>query len=154
ETDNNPQVRRIIVNQAFAKKYLPDSPSAVGQQVAIFLGPPTSYEVVGVVGNVHHYGLLQEPKPEFYLPFTSMPFSGMGVVVRTAGDPLAFAASFRKQLWALDPELPLTSVDSMENMVASTWSDRTFLTILMVVFAVVAVALTVLGVFSVASFSV
>jgi putative ABC transport system permease protein len=155
DTDRDPQARKIMVNQKFVKQYLSDAPSAVGQEVVIaFLGPPAPYEVVGVVGDVHHYGLVQDPKPEFYVPFASMPFSGMGIVVRTDGDPVAFAPTFRKQLWALDPELPVTSVGAMDDWVEATFRDRIFLTGLMVLFAAVAVTLTTLGVFSVVSFSV
>jgi hypothetical protein len=80
--------------------------------------------------------MLQDPKPEFYLPFASRPFSSMGVVVRTAGNPMAFATAFRKQLWALDPALPVAATSSMEQMVRDTWNDRTLLTILIVCFTV------------------
>jgi putative ABC transport system permease protein len=154
DKDRGLELRRIMVNHAFVTRYLPDSPSVVGQQVAIVLGPPSNYEIVGVVGDVYHYGMLREPKPEFYVPFAAMPFSGMGVVVRTLGDPQAFAPTFRKQLWSVDPELPVSTLETMDNMVKDTWSDRSFLTTMMVVFAIMAVALTILGVFSVVSFSV
>ncbi len=147
-------VQRIIVNHAFGKRYLAAAPSVVGKQVIVTVAAPQTYEIIGEVGDVYHYGLLKEPKPEVYLPFAKQPFSAMGVVVRTTGDPLAFAPTFRKQLWSLDPELPVASVNSMDDMVKDTWSDRTFLTILMVFFALVAVALTIIGVFSVVSFSV
>ncbi len=153
DADGNSQVRRLVVDQAFVRKYLPD-PYAIGKQVVVFLGAPQTYEIVGVVGEVHHYGMLQPPKPSFYISFASRPFAGMGVVVRTAGDPMAFVPAFRKQLWALDPALPLASAESMEGMVRDTWNDRTFLTILFVCFTVVVVALTTVGVFSVVTYSV
>jgi ABC-type antimicrobial peptide transport system permease subunit len=78
----------------------------------------------------------------------------MGIAVRTTGDPLAFAPELRKQLWALDPELPIASLDSMDHIVKATWSDRTVITILMVFFTGVVVVLTSVGVFSVVTFSV
>lgn len=152
--DRDPQSRRIVINQTFARKYLPGSPSVVGKQVVIYLGAPQTYEIVGVVGDVYHYGLLEPPRPEFYLPFTSMPLIGMGVAVRTTGDPLAFAPEFRRQLWALDPELPATSLGVADDWVKETWRDRSFLTALMVLFAAVAMALTAIGIFSAVSFSV
>lgn len=154
EQDGAPDVRRVIVNQAFAHKYLPGAASVVGQQVLVFAGPPQAYEIVGAVGNVHHYGMLREPKPEMYLPFAARPFAGMGVVMRTSADPLAFAPTFRKQLWALDPDLPIASVETMEKMVRNTWSDRNFIGTLLVAFTVVVLVLTALGVFSVVTFSV
>jgi putative ABC transport system permease protein len=154
EGDGNPNFHRLVVNQSFAKKYLPNSPSVLGQQVVVFLGAPQTYEIVGMVGDVHHYGILQDPKPEFYIPFASRPFFGMGVVVRTTGDPAAFAPVFRKELWALNPELPVASAETMEDTVRATWNDRNMLTMLMVSFSAVVVVLTIIGVFSVVRFSV
>ena len=152
--DGDPKVRRLIVNQAFARKHLFDSGLVVGKQVVIVLGGPQAYEIVGVVGDVHQIGILREPKPEFYLPFASRPFGGMGIVVRTMGDPMAFAPAFRKELWTLDPALPVASTASMESMVRDTWSDRAFLAILIVCFTFVVVALTIVGVFSVVTYAV
>jgi putative ABC transport system permease protein len=152
--DGTAGVHRLIVNQLFVKKYLPDAPSAIGRQVIVMLGGPQTYEIVGVVGNVHHYGILQDAKPEFYISFDSRPFYGMGIVVQTTGDPTAFASVFRKELWALDPELPVASADAMEDVVTATWNDRRVLTILMLGFSAVVVLLTIVGVFSVVRFSV
>jgi predicted permease len=154
EADGDPKVRRLVINQAFARKHLPDSLSVVGKQVVIFLGAPQTYEIVGAVADIHYYGMLRDPKPEFYLPFASRPIGQMGVAVRTEGSPMAFAPAFRKQLWALDPALPVASTESMEKMVRDTWNDRSFLTILIVCFTVVVVALTIVGVFSVVTYSV
>jgi putative ABC transport system permease protein len=153
ETDGNLQLRRLVVNQSFVKKYLPDS-TVLGKQVVVSLGAPQTYEIVGVVGDVHHYGILQAPKPEFYIAFAGRPFPGMGVVVRTAGDPMTFVPAFHKLLWALDPALPVAATESMEGLVRDTWNDRTFLTILIVCLTVVVVALTIVGVFSVVTYSV
>jgi putative ABC transport system permease protein len=153
-SDADPQVRRMVVNRAFVKKFMGDSPAAVGRQVNLMMGAPLAYEVVGVVGDVHHYGVLREAKPEFYVPFATRPFPSMGVAVRTAGDPAAFGPTFSKQLWALDPQLPIAALDTMSNMVRATWSDRRFLAVLIGSFAAVVVVLTLVGVFSVVTFSV
>lgn len=155
DSDRDRQVRRALVNRAFARKYMPDAPSAVGGQFSILAGPaPVTYEIVGVVGDVYHYGMLRDPKPEFYLPFAARPRIAMGVVVRTAGDPLAFAPEFRRQLWALDAELPVVTLDSMERMVDATWKDRSLLARVMVFFSVVVLVLTLVGVFAVAAYAV
>ncbi len=153
-SDSDSPAKKMIVNQAFTKKYLPNSGAVLGQQVTIHLGAPQTYEIVGVVRDVHHYGILQSTKPEFFIPFGSRPFWGMGIVVRTAGNPNAFAPTFYKELRAIDPNLPTASAESMEETVRSTWNDRRVLTILMVCFSGVVVALTIIGVFSVVRFSV
>jgi predicted permease len=153
-SDAGPNVRRLVINRAFARKHLPDATSVVGRQVVIVFGAPQTYEIVGEVGDVRHYGMLREATPEFYVPFASRPVGGMGVVVRTDGDPLAFAPAFRKQLWTLDPALPVASTKAMTDMVRDTWNDRTFLTIIIVGFAVVVVVATIAGVFSLMTYSV
>jgi putative ABC transport system permease protein len=154
ENDADPRIRRVVVNKAFARKHLPESPSVVGKQVVIMLGGPETYEIVGTVGDVHHYGMLRDPKPEFYLPYARRPIGQMGLVVRTGGTPAAFAPEFRKHLWALDPALPVASTESMDDLVRDTWNDRSFLTMLLVCFTVVVVVLTIVGIFSVVTYSV
>lgn len=154
DSDGSPTARRIVVNRTFVKRYLPDAPSAIGRQVVVSLGGSQTYEIVGVVADVHHTGIFDAPKPEFFIPFASRPFYGMGIAVRTTGDPLAFLPVFRQALWGLDPALPVASADSMEDVVSNTWNDRTFLTIVIVSLSAVVVLLTVIGVFSVVRFSV
>jgi putative ABC transport system permease protein len=78
----------------------------------------------------------------------------MGIVVRTSGDPAAFAPELHKELGALDPSLAVASSATMDDMVSDTWNDRTVLTLLMVSFSAVVVILTIVGVFSVVTFSV
>ena len=85
---------------------------------------------------------------------TSQPINNMGVVVRTAANPQAFAATFRTQLRALDPALPVASTKTMADMVRDTWSDRTFLTALIGGFAAVVVVSTIVGVFSLMTYAV
>jgi predicted permease len=152
--DADPKLRRIVVNRAFVKKHLPDSSSVIGTRVIVALATRETYEIVGEVGDVHHYGMLREPRPEFYLPFASRPINSMGIVVRTADDPQAFAATFRTQLRLLDPALPVASTKTMVDMVRDTWSDRTFLTAVIGGFAAVVVVSTIVGVFSLMTYAV
>ncbi|MGH9348046.1 MAG: ABC transporter permease [Vicinamibacterales bacterium] len=155
ELDGTPGLRRLVVNQSFVNRHLAGSPSVLGRQVVVgIFGPPQTYDIVGVVGDVRHYGMLHDAKPEFYVPFNSRPFFGMGVVVRTTGDPAAIAPVFRKELWALDPELPVASAASMDAIVKDTWKDRAVLTILLVSFTAIVVVMTIVGIFSVVRFSV
>jgi putative ABC transport system permease protein len=154
ERDGDSRLRRIVVNRAFVKKHLPDSTSVIGTRVIVPLATRETYEIVGEVGDVHHYGMLREPRPELYLPFASWPINNMGIVVRTAGNPQAFAAAFRTQLRALDAALPVASTKTMVDMVSDTWSDRTFLAALIAGFAAVVVVSTIMGVFSVMTYAV
>jgi putative ABC transport system permease protein len=154
DTDGLPTTQHVVVNQAFVKKHLAGTASPLGRQIVILFGAPKTYEIVGVVGDVHHYGILQTTKPEFYLSYAHRPFVGMGVVVRTSGDPTAFAPTLYKVLWSIDPTLAVASTATMEDMVSDTWNDRTLLTIVMLAFSAIVAMLTIVGVFSVVTFSV
>jgi len=152
--DTDSRLRRMVVNRAFVKKHLPDSASVIGTRVIVTLATRETYEIVGEVGDVHHYGMLREPRPEFYLPFGSRPINSMGIVVRTADNPQAFAGTFRTQLRTLDPALPVASTKTMVDMVRDSWSDRTFLAALIGGFAAVVVVSTIVGVFSLMTYAV
>jgi putative ABC transport system permease protein len=111
--------------------------------------------VVGIVGDVRHRGLDAEPRPEIYLPHaqfpagTGTPLRTMRVVLRAQGDPAALAAPLRAALAELDPDIPLTAVQTMEDALG-VWAAERRLTMLVVAgFALLALALGAVGVYGV-----
>jgi putative ABC transport system permease protein len=111
--------------------------------------------VVGIVGDVRHRGLDAEPRPEIYLPHaqfpagTGTPLRTMRLVLRTDGNPGALAAPLRAALAELDPDIPLTQVQSMEEALGA-WAAERRLTMLVVAgFALLALALGAVGVYGV-----
>jgi putative ABC transport system permease protein len=107
------------------------------------------------VGDVRHRGLDAEPRPEIYLPHaqfpagTGTPLRTMRVVLRARGDPDALAAPLRAALAELDPDIPLTAVQTMEDALG-VWAAERRLTMLVVAgFALLALALGAVGVYGV-----
>jgi putative ABC transport system permease protein len=84
-----------------------------------------------------------------YRPFTQSPVNQMAILVRTSGDAGALAQSIRAQAQALDPDLPLTLMQTMEDVVAKSLAARRFGMRLLSIFGSVALILTALGLYGV-----
>ncbi len=133
-----------------ARRYFPDR-SPLGQ---IIQNPHGKSEVVGVVADVHNQGLDSEPKKQVYLPMRQSPAAGMAVVARTERDPLSFAGTIQRAIWAVDPEQPIFQLSTMEQILArAIFLPRLSMTLL-AMFALAALLLAALGIYGVLSYSV
>jgi hypothetical protein len=87
-----------------------------------------------------------EPKPEMYLPHSQDASPrGMTLVVRTSSDPLQIVPEVRREVWAIDRDLPVSEVASMEDVVAEAIGQQRFSTLLLGVFGAAALILAVVG---------
>jgi predicted permease len=140
----------IIVNQSMAQKFWPkDDP--VGKRIREDSGWLT---VVGVVGNVRHWGLDNENQPQFFRPYTQAAWPVMHVVVRTAAAPMSYAPAIKKALSELEPDRPVSGIETIENIVRDSLGSRRFPTLLLSAFALLALALAAVGILGVVSYSV
>ncbi len=151
---NSPGV--LIVNQTLAQTYWPGE-SAIGHRMKP--GGATDWlTVVGVVGDVKNAGLDKPIGNELFIANSQVPLpitqDAAYVVIRTAGDPYSMVPLARKIVQDLDPALPISSVRSMEDVIASTRSRPRFLAMLLTLFAGVALALAAVGIYGVISYSV
>jgi putative ABC transport system permease protein len=140
----------IIVNQSMAQKFWPkDDP--VGKRIREDSG---WFTVVGVVGNVRHWGLDNENQPQFFRPYTQAAWPVMHVVVRTAAAPMSYAPAIKKALSELEPDRPVSGIETIENIVRDSLGSRRFPTLLLSAFALLALALAAVGILGVVSYSV
>jgi putative ABC transport system permease protein len=142
-----------IVDKAFVRKYFGDQ-DPIGQALAIGNTHDASYEIVGVVGDVHHDALESTPSPTMYLPLAQDVFSSLWVLVRTAGDPTALTSAVRTTMRSLDPRLPAYSIQPLQEIVHDSVAVRRFTTVLLVAFAAFAVFLAAIGLYGVISYAV
>jgi putative ABC transport system permease protein len=146
----------LVLNEAAVRSHFPDE-DPLGQRITLGWtrgGVSVSGEVVGVVGNVRHFGLASEPVPEVYIPHAQVPNAGMTVVLRTAGDPLAVAGPVRAALRELDPSLAAGTFVPLEDQLSSSVAQPRFYALLLSLFAAVALTLAAVGILGVMSYLV
>jgi putative ABC transport system permease protein len=154
DTDAGPRV--LIVNELLASRYWPQT-EAIGKQLTIDAEVPVTGEIVGVVGNVRQYALDREPAPEIYVPHLQNPWmkrETRELVVKAVGDLLGLANAVRKEIRALEPDVPITGFSSMEQVVERSLSTPRFYLILVLCFATLALTLAAAGLYAAISYSV
>ena len=149
----------VVVNRALAERYWPGA-SPLGKRLSLdWPGEGIWYTIVGVVGDVHDAGLESPPTPSIYYPmvrFSSMEWAprSISLVVRGGGDPASFVAPIRAIVRSLDPNLPLSQVRPLGEVVERSIARTSFTMLLLVVAAAVALVLGSLGIYSVIAYVV
>jgi putative ABC transport system permease protein len=141
-----------IVNQTLARRYWPGE-TAVGHRISADSGE-TWISIVGVVGDVHHYGLDSEPSDEVYLPFAQFPIREGTFLVRTSADPAAMARRIGEEVLAIDPGQPLANVQTLDELRGEALASPRLTTTLLLMFALLALFITAAGLAGVVAFSV
>lgn len=150
--DNRTSPSVVLINQALARRFFP-ARDPVGKHVLLGRRSDPS-EIVGVIGDVRNISLSTEPQPEVLVPFSQLPWPSLNLLIKTAGDPHGVINSVRRQVSALDPDQPVTLVQTMEELLASARSQPKLMTILLGLFASCALILAVVGLYGVISYSV
>jgi putative ABC transport system permease protein len=148
----------IIITETLARQFFPNE-DPLGKRIhpgisSIENEESTMREIIGVVGDVRNRNLSTEPKPAYYVPQTQVPFNQMVVVVKTAGEPRSLIPAVTKEVAAMDQDLPLFAVKSMEEYLSASVAAPRFSTTLLSIFAAVALVLTIVGLYGVMSYSV
>jgi len=148
----------IIVTESFARRYFPGE-EPIGKRIKPGISTydnekSTMREIVGVVGDVRNLNLSTAEKPAFYEPQTQTPFNQMILVVKTTADPHSLETAATREVQAMDRDLPVFGVKTMDEYVATTMAAPRFITTLLSIFASVALALTVVGLYGVMSYAV
>jgi putative ABC transport system permease protein len=158
--------RVIVVDERMAEQFWPGE-NPIGKRVTYETEEvPDDFEgdaprlwrtVIGVAQNTRHYELESPSRVQMYVPIQQ---SGRGwttsmyVLVKTPGDPLLITDLVRRELGLMDPDVPLTDVETMEGYVDQALAGSRAMGRLLTVFSAVALFLSAIGIFGVMSFSV
>ncbi|HSS19149.1 MAG TPA: ABC transporter permease [Pyrinomonadaceae bacterium] len=142
-----PDFKPAVINEAMARRYWPNA-DPIGQHVTV-LG--TTREIIGVVKDAKNSSLDKNADPELYQP-TSLWF--MYLLVRSKSDAAVVLPAIREQLKTIDPDLPLTKVSTMEEVVSRSVAARRFNMLLLSVFGGMALLLSMVGIGGVMSYNV
>jgi predicted permease len=149
DNENAPPV--VIINETLARReFAGEDP--ISKRRGNRPGDPI---IVGVVADVKRYGLEAEARPEEYHSFLQDADMGyISLVVRTVGEPLKLAPAVRQQVWAIDANLPIMDVMSMEQRLVESVAPRRFQMLLFGAFAAVALVIAMVGIYGVISYAV
>jgi predicted permease len=154
----------VVIDEKLARKFWPGQ-DAVGKRMyqptsaaeALRPRPNTKWlTVVGVVGEVRQRGLASQTERfgAYYFPFTQNPARSMTILVRTATEPLSVAPSVRREIAALNPELPFFNVLSMRARLEESVAGRRTVMLLAVGFGFIALLLATIGIYGVLAYQV
>ncbi|HEX5474755.1 MAG TPA: ABC transporter permease [Vicinamibacterales bacterium] len=154
----SPQV--VVLTETAARQFFPRE-DPIGKTITLGWGRTTERghrraggEIVGIVADVKDAGLNEANPPEIYLPLRQWPVDTMSVVVRTAVPPQSLTDAVRDSVHAVDPNLPVSNVRTLDDIVARSISQPRFYMLLLAIFAAVALVLAAIGIFGVLSYAV
>jgi predicted permease len=140
-----------MINETMARKLFANM-DPLGQHVRIGSAPNGPWmTIVGVIGDVRHAGLEEEPQPELYSTYLQAPPVAPFIVLRTTGDPAQLADTVRAEVRRIDKNLPLYDMRTMATLRSETVSTRRFILLIVGAFGVLALGLAAIGVYGVMS---
>ncbi|HEV8702061.1 MAG TPA: ABC transporter permease [Candidatus Polarisedimenticolia bacterium] len=145
EADDGNAPRVALINQAMARLFFPGE-DPIGKHVVYNAAPRA---IVGIVGDVRHFGLDTEAPPEFYLPHQQLPMWEMTLAVRASSDSVPLVAAVRGAIAALDRDLAVANVRTISDLLHRSVARPRFRAVLLGAFAATALALAAIGIFGV-----
>jgi len=155
--DREDALLSVVINKTMAERYWPGQDS-IGKRFHMGGGGDLPWlTIVGIVRTVKHNAVVEPPRAEMYLAHEQLPRAiggaprGMTLVLKTAADPLTMVGALREAVRGLDPNLPVASIRTMEQVTAAALSQPRFTAVLLTVFAALALTLAAIGIYGTVS---
>src|SRR5262245_27739317 len=142
-----------VINETMAKQYWPGA-NPIGQRIKETNSRAVWREIVGVVGSVRHRARGEEPRPEMFVPWNQVPATNINLAVRTGAEPANFGTILRRAVGAIDANLPVFEIRTMEERLFESVAQPRFRRVLLGVFASLALVMAVVGLYAVMAVSV
>jgi len=140
-----------VVNRAFARRFF-GSANPIGRR---FRDSITQFDIVGVIGDAKYGGLRKQPQPMFYLPlFQHLQDRSYYIHVRTAGDSAPIIAAMRREIQAMDPDISIDRVRTIDDVVHDLLQPDRIFAVLASIFGLLALVLTSIGIYGVVAYQV
>jgi putative ABC transport system permease protein len=158
EHDKRAGIGAAIINQTLGQRYFSNE-DPIGKHISHIganqnEGDPEEWEIVGIVGDVHHNSLIKAANPEIYLPYQQNSWGWGNFLIRTTVEPATLAQNFREQIRAGDKSVTLTNVRALTDAISETVAQPRFYTFLFALFGAIGLLLTVTGVYGLISYTV
>lgn len=148
DTPDAPPV--VIINQAAARQFWPNE-DPIGKRIK---AQRQVREIVGVSGEAKQAGLDKPSDPEIFLAYQQAPFLYLQLAVRTTDDPMKMVAAIRHEVQAIDQDLPLTAIKTMDQYLSESVANPRFQSRVLSLFAAIALLLAAVGLYGVMSYAV
>jgi putative ABC transport system permease protein len=158
DVDRGSSAPVVVISAALARQYF-GGIDPIGRRMKQVADCPHAdsnpwLTVVGIVGDVKYAGVAGQTGPAFYLPLRQSAFRNQNLIVRAPGDPSTTIARIRELLRAVDPNLPLADIRTMEERLWASSGESRFRTLLMALFGVMGLTLAAIGIYGVVAYSV
>jgi len=155
DSDGAETPRISVISQSLARRYFPGE-NPLGKRIKI--GGANSdapwLTIVGVVKDVHYSWIVKEEVPTIYRPFRQSPPYYTTIVLRTTETPLQQVPAVRRELAAIDPELPLYNIKPQDQVIQESIIGIAYVAVMMATLGIIALVLASAGVFGVMSYAV
>ncbi len=150
--DGEGKRRVVLVNETLARRYL-NHGDPLSRQLRVGFGSHT-WDVVGIVGDIHMQGREEKVEPAIYLPMDQDPPRQFSLVVHSEADPAGLSAAIRREIQAIDPDQPIADVRMMTEVLSDSLLVRRLSVGMLATFAALALVLATVGIYGLTSYSV
>ena len=144
-----------VISRSLARRYFPEE-NPLGKKIKVGEadGAAPWMTIVGVADDVHYSWIHKEDVPTLYRSYRQAPPYYVSLVLRTTGDPLGVVPAVRREIAAVDPDLPLFNIKAMDKVISESILGIAYVAVMMGVLGIIALVLASVGVYGVMSYAV